>query len=74
MEAGTRWDTVEGGAMKGEHGDMKKDSTRAHPTNPAFWLRSEEATPQPLPGRQVPEAEAKSLVVLPSFLLRNPIN
>lgn len=38
MEARTRWDTVEGGAMKGEHGDMKKDSTRAHPTNPAFWL------------------------------------
>lgn len=32
MEAGTRWDTVGGGgAMKGEHGDMKKDSTRAHP-------------------------------------------
>lgn len=66
MEARTRWDTIEGGAMKGEHGDMKKDSTRAHPTKPAFRLCSEEATPQPLPPRQqVLEAEAKSEVVLP---------
>lgn len=66
MEAGTRWDTVEGGAMEGEHGDAKKDSTRAHPTHPAFGLCSEEATPQPLPQRQqVPEAEAKSEAVLP---------
>lgn len=65
MEARTRWDTIEGGAMKGEQGDMKKDSTRAHPTKSAFWLCSEEATPQPLPPRQVLEAEAKSEVVLP---------
>lgn len=53
-----------GGSDEGGEGDMKKDSPRAHPTKPAFWLCSE-ATPQPLPPRQVLEAEAKSEVVLP---------